>query len=187
MQFVASRHGLKHSSLDSSWSDIKALKFYVTNLKFSLKSDSVYTPHNSCFLVDFANEESTALTFEIPADFSPQFLSFTLGVDSATNTAGVMGGALDPTKGMYWTWQSGYINLKLETVDSQWHIGGYKFPYATAQDFKFNIKNNPLKIIIDVDALVSNIKELEKDHIMSPGADAMLVARYLKQVISSEP
>lgn len=38
---------------------------------------------------------------------------FLLGVDSLTNVSGAFGGA-STIKGMYWAWNSGYINLKLK-------------------------------------------------------------------------
>jgi len=35
-------------------------------------------------------------------------------VDSLANVSGAMSNDLDATKGMYWSWQSGFINLKIE-------------------------------------------------------------------------
>ena len=65
--------------------------------------------------------------------------AFMLGVDSATSVAGVMAGDLDPMHGMYWTWQSGYIFMKLEgrcTRSAErggrfyWHVGGFEGEHA---------------------------------------------------------
>ena len=58
-----------------------------------------------------------------------------------------MGGDLDPTKGMYWAWQSGYINFKMEGSCSQclatknnfeFHLGGYQQPFYAMQTIELN-------------------------------------------------
>jgi hypothetical protein len=85
-------------------------------------------------------EESHELRLEdIPAgDYNK--VTFTIGVDSLRSTMDISKrtGVLDPAQGhdgMYWTWNSGYIFLKMEGVspsapDDQenkfyYHIGGY--------------------------------------------------------------
>jgi hypothetical protein len=61
-------------------------------------------------------------------------IAFTIGVDSIRNVSGAQTGALDPAKGMFWTWNSGYIMAKLEgnSIVSnepnqvfEYHIGGF--------------------------------------------------------------
>ena len=78
-------------------------------------------------------------------------IKFNLGIDSLTNVSGVMGGDLDPTKGMYWTWQSGYINFKMEGSSAvcptrnhefQFHIGGYQDPFYAMQTLELEVKNS---------------------------------------------
>lgn len=94
---------------------------------------------------------------------------FQVSIDSATNSAGALGGDLDPTKGMYWTWQNGYINFKLEGKTSkstarnhsfEFHIGGYASPFATIQTITFNTKWEEVQIHIDID-IEKLIKELD--------------------------
>ncbi len=80
-------------------------------------------------------------------------LSFTIGVDSLYNVSGVQTGDLDPVKGMFWTWNSGYIMAKLEgtsPVSSQpnnnfeFHIGGYKAGQNTVQKIILDLPENLL-------------------------------------------
>ena len=78
-----------------------------------------------------------------------------VGVDSARNVSGAQTGALDPAKGMFWTWNTGYIMAKLEgnspaspTGIFEYHIGGFKqnesvikkpvllFPFGQILDLK---------------------------------------------------
>ncbi|RTQ45115.1 hypothetical protein EJV47_26455 [Hymenobacter gummosus] len=63
-----------------------------------------------------------------------------VGVDNAANVAGVQGSGLDPARGMYWAWHSGYVNAKLEGTSPtcpgprhkfEWHISGYQQPYSS--------------------------------------------------------
>jgi hypothetical protein len=65
-------------------------------------------------LIDFDENDSNALCLEIPDDIEFDAIQFNLGLDSLTNVSGALGGDLDPTKGMYWTWQNGYVNFKLQ-------------------------------------------------------------------------
>jgi hypothetical protein len=67
-------------------------------------------------------------------------LVFQVGVDSIHNVSGAQTGALDPAKGMFWTWNSGYVMAKLEgssSVSNQpihamaYHIGGFREPNNT--------------------------------------------------------
>ncbi len=65
------------------------------------------------------------------------------GVDSLLQRGGVMDGDLDPVHGMYWTWQSGYIQFKLEGLlrDSagerklELHLGGFEGENKTSMAF----------------------------------------------------
>ncbi len=84
-------------------------------------------------LVDFADLSSTRIVLRTVSSKYNQ-ISFLLGVDSIRNVSGAQTGALDPAKGMFWTWNSGYIMAKLEgnsPVSSQpnrvfeYHIGGF--------------------------------------------------------------
>ena len=69
-------------------------------------------------------------------------IAFNLGIDSITNVSGAQGGDLDPTKGMYWAWQSGFINIKLQGTSNscpppknefEFHLGGYQYPFNSLQ------------------------------------------------------
>ena len=64
-------------------------------------------------------------------------ISFIIGVDSADNLTGLQSGALDPVNAMFWTWNTGYVFLKLEGTSPaskspghiiEYHIGGFKEP-----------------------------------------------------------
>ena len=98
-----------------------------------------------------------------------------------------MAGDLDPTKGMYWAWQSGYINMKMEGKSSscktrknefQFHIGGYMKPNYAMRKVELVSKNQNLNITIDVAEFFSELKLSETNSIMIPGKKAMKLADY---------
>ena len=122
---------------------IETLKFYISDFELLENKKIIYSDKKRYHLLDFENENSmNILTSKITIG-NYNVAKFMLGIDSATNVSGAMGGDLDPTKGMYWTWQSGYINIKLEgkskvcrtrNHEFQFHIGGYLPPHKTIQE-----------------------------------------------------
>ena len=116
----------------------KTIPFLADSITFSKIAVYLSSPEINFYqLVNAENDKSLQLDFEEIGSNT-----FYLGVDSLTNSNGAMGGDLDPTKGMYWTWQSGYINVKIEGKYSgcntrnnkfQFHLGGYQNPFQTIQ------------------------------------------------------
>ncbi|MDP4213244.1 MAG: hypothetical protein Q8926_11495, partial [Bacteroidota bacterium] len=95
-------------------------------------------------LIDFADSNSTSVALHIKnGDYNE--IRLRLGIDSADQTSGAQTGLLDPLKGMFWTWNSGYICFKIEGVSPEsnepahgfaYHIGGYRSPYQTIRTIK---------------------------------------------------
>jgi hypothetical protein len=111
-------------------------------------------------------------------------VSFILGVDSATQSAGALDGELDPLKGMYWTWQSGYIHFKLEGMIRQadgneqkitLHLGGYRSPNNSIQKISLLSSESLSAVTLELDLidLIENVLSSHRFHIMSPGKDAV--------------
>jgi hypothetical protein len=131
-------------------------------------------------------------------------IHFNLGIDSLTNVSGALGGDLDPQKGMYWAWQSGYINLKIEGRSPrcktrknifQYHIGGYLQPFYSMRKVELPIKNAvahrnqgaiPQGVILAVDFSVffGNLSIATQNSIMMPGKAAMQLADYSTSMFS---
>ncbi len=117
---------------------VNSFRYYIHDVQLTNAAGKTVKVLPGYFLVDEDLPESKLLSFDAPED-TYQFVSFTLGVDSADNMSGAQSGALDPARGMFWTWASGYVMAKLEGVspsvtgpnnDFTYHIGGYKSPYA---------------------------------------------------------
>ncbi len=80
-------------------------------------------------------------------------LTFTVGVDSTRNVSGAQTGALDPTQGMFWSWNTGYIFMKLEGYSPQsekggltFHIGGFKAPNNTIRTISPSLNNSKVLV-----------------------------------------
>lgn len=110
---------------------VSKFKYYVSHIGFTGKSS--WQDDNSYYLVNAANEENS-IEISLPPGNYPA-MHFLLGVDSIRNCSGAQDGALDPMNDMFWTWNTGYVMLKLEgnspasTADLnrlEYHIGGYK-------------------------------------------------------------
>lgn len=123
-----------YTTTNSDTFSVKLFKYYLTNVKLTNHAGEVVAVPGSYFLVDESDPLSKVITLQhIPAgDYKA--ISFMIGVDSARNVSGAQTCALDPSHGMFWTWNSGYIMAKLEGSSRQsgnslgdlsFHIGGF--------------------------------------------------------------
>ncbi|MEO6150658.1 MAG: MbnP family protein, partial [Mucilaginibacter sp.] len=134
---------------------ISMFKYYVSNVSLVKADGSKYTIPESYFLIDAADEDSHLQTLEnIPAgDYTA--ISFTIGVDSVRNSSGAQTGALDPAKGMFWDWDTGYIFVKFEGNSPKstapgnkltFHIGGAKPPNNTIRTTTQSFNGDVLRV-----------------------------------------
>jgi hypothetical protein len=173
---------------------IDVLKFYISGIEFFNNDKVVWKEKNSFHLVDFETITSQSILLNIPADLHVTKINFNLGIDSVTSTSGALAGDLDPTKGMYWAWQSGYINFKMEGTSPscntrkhqfQFHFGGYKQPYYNIRTITLPINNltdNTLKINFNVAPFFENIVLSQTNSIMIPGKEAMHLSQIIAQL-----
>ncbi len=172
----------------------EVLKLYISKVTLKQTNRMVWQENDSFHLIDFDENDSNALCLEIPDDIEFDAIQFNLGIDSLTNVSGALGGDLDPTKGMYWTWQNGYINLKSEGTSDlcnnpknefKYHLGGYLTPYNNLQTIQLMISNpNQFMIYFDVEQFVNRLDLENVNHIMSPGAAAVEHAQFAAKCFS---
>lgn len=169
---------------------IQTLKYYISSIQLLKNKKVVWKETKSFHLID--EEDSISKKIKIakkPIDIDFDEIVFNIGIDSVTNYRGVQGGDLDPTNGMYWTWQNGYINFKIEGKSSfcktrnnafQFHIGGYENGLATLQKVSLKInKKNPLEINLDIEKLFEKINLSNQNEIMQPCKEAVEIANKL--------
>jgi len=124
--------------------NITTFNYFISNVSLVKESGEVFiVPQDDSYFLNKATDSTTAnMRFNLP-DGKYQSISFLIGVDSLRNTMDISRrtGALDIAggmlEGMYWTWNSGYIFLKMEGLADQapvdrtgqrkfrYHIGGF--------------------------------------------------------------
>lgn len=126
---------------------VTTYNYFISNISLKKSDGTLYTvpQDSSYFLIKESNPASKKITLRgVPAgDYTE--LRFMIGVDSLRNTMDISRrtGVLDPGDathdgdGMYWSWNSGYIFLKIEGTSPQvaadaagnrkyrYHIGGF--------------------------------------------------------------
>jgi hypothetical protein len=172
----------------------ETFKCYISNVAFYKDDLLVFKEKNSYHLVDASN--GSTLQISIPLNVSIAFnsLHFNIGIDSATNTAGALDGDLDPEKGMYWTWQSGYINLKLEGKSNicgtrkhefNFHLGGYMSPYCACQKVQLNIVDmNTIIVEFPIDKFLQKTDLSKQNSIMIPGKEALELSKIIADLLT---
>ncbi|MCP4441094.1 MAG: hypothetical protein GY810_19390 [Aureispira sp.] len=170
---------------------IDKLQFYIANIYFYLDATEVHEVAQKHFLIDIENTSSLELNCNLEEGINYNKIKFDLGIDSTTNVSGAMGGDLDPTNGMYWTWQSGYINFKLEGSsplcparknEFQFHIGGYQAPYNPLQTIELALTKGNLSIDVNIEQLLDQVDLTQTYKIMSPNAEAVATSQLFLQL-----
>ncbi len=167
--------------------ELQLFKGYISHVRLLFNDGSIYEAVPLAYLLDFLDSTQNSIPLEIPENKTITGISYMIGTDSLTNISGVYDGDLDPILGMYWAWNSGYINWKIEGEFNdqrfEYHIGGYTFPYATAREVTHQL-DSALKeyvIAIDVPSLLTNANQLHiPEMVMIPGENAHTLADLLQ-------
>ena len=170
------------------------LKFYIGKIQFLKNEKPITEVYDTFHLIDFSDSLSRNVVIKTPENLEFDKIQFQLGVDSLTHEAGVMGGDLDPIKGMYWAWNTGYINFKLEGKSPlcenrhesfQYHLGGYLPPFQTVQVIELPVsKKDNLTIELNLDIFLSQIDLVSEHTFMSPGAKAKVLSKLASRIFS---
>jgi len=165
---------------------INKFKCYISDLKLHFTDGRSETIGKKYTLLD---ADSLAAPAYKMADFknsSPGYLELSIGIDSIPNTQGALSNELDVQNGMYWAWQSGYINWKIEGPSSSctthkqhytFHVGGYKAKQNALRTIRLPFPQNAKNILhIDLAAFFNEISLKTTHTVQIPGDAAMLLA-----------
>jgi hypothetical protein len=180
--------------------EIETFKFYLSNIEIEFDDTSKIKPKNNYHLIDWDDPKSLLIPIVAKQNKIISKVTFNIGVDSTASVSGALSDDLDPTNGMYWAWQSGYINMKIEGKSNscqtrknqfQFHLGGYLKPYYALRKIeipiqKNQIQNGAINIIADLENLLSEISLKETNSIMIPGQAAMEIADLSAKIFSIE-
>ena len=162
------------------------LKIYFSDFRFKDKISGGITSIDTLIFYDLSDSSTHSFFNDLNLS-NYESVAFTLGLDSSKNVSGELENAYDPLLGMYWAWNTGYINLKIMGESSavptnshefEFHLGGYRSPFATAQTIQIDL--NDQYIYFDLEKLFSESINLTKNHhIMLPCKDAFLISQGL--------
>lgn len=179
---------LQHVYLNQNNDSISfsTLKMYFSDFRFKDKISGRITSIDTLIFYDLSDSSTHSFFNDLNLS-NYESIAFTLGLDSSKNVSGELENAYDPLLGMYWAWNTGYINLKImgessavptNSQEFEFHLGGYRSPFATAQTIQIDL--NDQYIYFDVEKLFSKSINLSKNHhIMLPCKDAFLISQGL--------
>jgi hypothetical protein len=191
------REGAWYLSPNGDSIQLTKLQFYWSDIQLELSNGEIISDPQKAHLIDIF--EPSTLQLSIPfahTNASIKTLHFNLGIDSTSNVSGAQAGDLDPVNGMYWSWQSGYINLKIEGISPkcntrkhafQYHIGGYVQPNRALRKIELHVDASTQKEIfvkMDLAIFFSNINFTTLSLVMTPSSNAMKLANYCTQMFS---
>lgn len=178
---------------------LDVVRYYITHV--TLLGKQVYHESDSYHLIDAEEPVSQQIMLRGVPVGRYDSLSFYVGTDSLANVSGAMGNDLDPSLGMYWAWNSGYINVKLEGRSKacptrrnafEFHLGGYLPPHQTLRKVVLPLKK--LSVRPDVESVVTVHAELSQffrrislqktNQVMIPGKLAAELATFYQSVFA---
>lgn len=185
---------------------VSKFNYYISNIKLNNDKGGQFAENESYHLVQHNDAGSKSVQLnEVPAG-NYQSITFTIGVDSLRNVSGAQTGALDPINGMFWSWSTGYIMLKLEGTSPQstasgnnyqLHPGGFKGAYNTIRTVtislpaQLKIDGNEQKIHLNADVLKilsgnTTISFANTPVVMAAGANAFAIANNYQNMFTIE-
>jgi hypothetical protein len=165
---------------------ISLLRCYLGPLTLHFTDGTTYQDPAAAHLLDLEEADSWIIDLpQAPAKLLAA-VAFSVGIDSAASTGGAWGGPLDPALGMYWAWQSGYINAKIEGHSPSrpatarnafaFHIGGYARPYATRRTVRLPLPKpstaETLTLLADADKWLGAAPLAQTPDVQVPGRAA---------------
>ena len=140
------------------------IKYYISNIYLKKGNGSKYAI-KEYYLIDEMDETTRQINLTDIPEGEYTAIEYMIGVDSLHNCSGIQEGALDPIKGMFWAWNTGYIFLKFDGTSPlsksnghilEFHIGGYRSPNNCIRKVTLNFKT-PLLVNVSTNQTI-NIK-----------------------------
>ena len=194
-QLVAKKFYPLNAGKDSI--EIETLRFYLSNPRLMYHNREVFELPQKYYLMDIADTASLSLQWTLPKTIAFDQIAFEIGVDSLTQSGGAHGAALDPSNGMYWSWQSGYIHVKLEGKATssplrdkafQYHLGGFQAPFGAIASVVLPLdRDKEIRIGIALETFFEHIALTEKPEIMRPCKEAVMAIHHFAAAFNIMP
>ena len=193
----------KYTNMYGEKFTVSKFNYYISNIRLKKANGSWWKQPNSYYLVQSNKPASQKITIPNVPKGTYNEISFLIGVDEKRNTSGAQEGALDPANGMFWSWNTGYVFLKLEgnTMVNQggktitqkflFHCGGFNFKHNNIKKKRLNLRRLPLKvgtgqvvplkIKVDIQKFFGGVKPVQirrNLRLMSPARAAKVADNY---------
>ncbi len=176
----------------SNYLECKELKMIIGKIKLYSQGQIIYSDPSYQIWNPIHGNELNSIATQISdfSDLNIDSISFQLGIDSIGHYAEIESLGIEPNTDMYWTWQSGYIHLKMEGkhVQSnqkfQYHLGGFQYPIKSDQLIGLKIDlafQNQFKIIFHLNGSLRSAFNQYPYKIMSPSVLSVNAMRQLSQ------
>ncbi len=153
------------------------------------QSKSAGKTGSKAWLLDLSDSSSLDQQMSRPGNIK---ISLLFGIDSAIQMGGVGTGALDPQRGMYWTWQTGYVQWKMEGAirvngeehPLELHLGGFDGAtkaQAMLSDYLVKPTTNSVIAQWELSPFIAHVLDQKKFGVMSPSP----IAREYCRIIAS--
>lgn len=152
---------------------ISQLSYYISNIVLTTVNGTK-VPMGGYFLQSVLPGTPNTITVQNIPVGTYKSISYLIGVDSAANSTHAHTGALDPNYGMYWTWETGYVFVRLKGRYSEANIA-YNFDIGGTQNginmshdlFAYKVKGTTITASIKFDLAkvfnAPNIYDLKTD------------------------
>lgn len=144
-------HSMQYANWNNDSFQVDIFNYYICNIKLTATDNSVYAESESYHLIESNDTNTLTITLKNVPFKNYKSIEFYIGVDSLRNVSGAQTGDLDPARGMFWSWNTGYIMAKMEGrapvsmgVNNMiaYHIGGFSGVNNTIRKFTFNFPND---------------------------------------------
>jgi hypothetical protein len=174
------------SASGQKWTIIQA-SFYLSDFFWTVRDGKSISEPGRVELVQLGIENEKK-QIRVPPEVKQ--VCFRFGLDSATQVSGRTDGALDPANGMYWAWNTGYIQCRLEgfSPDSkgkkgkfEFHLGGYAQPISTDSKVCLDLPGNALQqeIMLDLTEFMNAVDLKKNWSVLTPGREAHRLSMIL--------
>lgn len=145
---------MRYTNAAGNLYSINLLKYYISNITLH-KKDGNNTAFSVYKLIDGALPATASFSVGNLEAGSYDSISFCIGIDPTRNHTGAQDGDLDVSKGMFWTWNTGYIFYK--------HEGQYKNTAGQTKSMIFHLgtDNAFTKISIPVALEINGNKTMQ--------------------------
>jgi hypothetical protein len=167
------------------------LKFYLSDFEFKKETRRHFFVGPR--LIDLEDSATFQLFPNFPVD-EYQLVCFHFGLDSVYQVSEIVDGPLNPMNGMYWAWNSGYIQFKctgrasaipLTDQTFEYHLGGYRQPFETVLSIELPIIGN--KLILNIKPFFEHSVDFQKvQRVIIPGRIAQWYCQEIREHFRSE-